>query len=105
MTVPERGGGLVGQIGPGAVRFFLSGNKDIHTSEVSKKIVAKTSPMEFFNQVKAEARKIVWPTGRETMMTAFMVVLLTGTLGIFFAAIDTLFTWIVKVLLGLATGQ
>ena len=67
--------------------------------------MAKTSPMELFNQVKAEARKIVWPTSRETMMTTFMVVLMTGMLGIFFFGIDSLFGWIVKMLLGLATGQ
>jgi len=67
--------------------------------------VAKTSPIEFFNQVKAEARKIVWPTGRETMMTALMVVLMTSMLGIFFFGIDSLFGWIVKMLLGLASGQ
>lgn len=66
--------------------------------------MAKTSPMEFFNQVKAEARKIVWPTGRETMMTTFMVVLMTGMLGIFFFGIDSLFGWIVKMLLSLAAG-
>ncbi|MBO9582414.1 MAG: preprotein translocase subunit SecE [Sphingobium sp.] len=66
--------------------------------------MAKTSPMEFFNQVKAEARKIVWPTSRETMMTTFMVVLMTGLLGIFFFGIDSLFGWIVKMLLSLAAG-
>ena len=60
--------------------------------------------MEFFNQVKAEARKIVWPTGRETMMTTFMVVLMTGMLGVFFFGIDSLFGWIVKMLLSLAAG-
>ena len=67
--------------------------------------MAKTSPIEFFNQVKAEARKIVWPTGRETMMTTVMVVIMTGVLGIFFFGIDSLFGWIVKMLLALATGQ
>ncbi len=67
--------------------------------------MAKSSPIEFMNQVRAEARKIVWPTGRETMITALMVVLMTGTLGIFFFGIDSLFCWIVRMLLGLATGQ
>lgn len=74
-------------------------------TEASEENVAKTSPMEFFNQVKAEARKIVWPTGRETMMTTVMVVIMTGLLGIFFFGIDSLFGWIVKMLLGLASGQ
>lgn len=72
---------------------------------MSEENVAKTSPMEFFNQVKAEARKIVWPTGRETMVTTLMVILMTGTLGIFFFGIDSLFGWIVKMLIGMAAGQ
>lgn len=66
--------------------------------------MAKTSPNEFFNQVRAEARKIVWPTSRETAMTTVMVVIMTGTLGIFFFGIDTLFGWIVRMLLGAAAG-
>jgi preprotein translocase subunit SecE len=69
------------------------------------KSVARTSPIEFFNQVKTEARKIIWPSGRETMMTTLMVILMTGTLAIFFTAVDSLFSWIVKMLLGLASGQ
>ncbi len=79
--------------------------KSEFNSEASEDSVAKTSPIEFFRQVQAEARKIVWPTGRETMMTTFMVVLMTGTLGIFFFGIDSLYGWIVKMLLGLASGQ
>ena len=67
--------------------------------------MAKTSPNEFIRQVDAERKKISWPTSRETMMTAVMVVLLTGTLGIFFFALDSMFGWIVKMLLGMATGQ
>ena len=66
--------------------------------------MARTSPIEFFNQVKVELGKIVWPSSRETMMTTLMVVLLTGTLGIFFFGIDSFFGWIVKFLLGLASG-
>jgi preprotein translocase subunit SecE len=39
------------------------------------------------------------------MITTLMVILMTGTLGIFFFGIDSLFGWIVKTLLALATGQ
>jgi len=67
--------------------------------------VAKTSPIEFFNQVRTEMNKIVWPTRRETMMTTVMVVIMTATLGVFFFGIDSFFGWIVKMLLGLASGQ
>jgi len=67
--------------------------------------VAKTSPTEFLNQVKAETRKVVWPTSRQTLTTAIMVIIMTGTLGVFFFGIDTLFGWIVRMLLSLAGGQ
>jgi len=67
--------------------------------------VAKTSPTEFLNQVKAETRKVVWPTSRQTLTTAVMVVIMTGMLGLFFFGIDTLFGWIVRTLLSLAGGQ
>jgi len=67
--------------------------------------VAKTSPGEFFNQVRVEAKKIVWPTGRETMVTAIMVVIMTSLLGLFFFATDTFFGWVVRMLLSLAAGQ
>ena len=67
--------------------------------------MAKTSPIEFFNQVRTEMNKIVWPTRRETMMTTVMVVIMTAALGVFFFGIDSFFGWIVKMLLGLASGQ
>jgi preprotein translocase subunit SecE len=79
----------------GFVFVFLNGSSN----------VAKTSPGEFLNQVKVEARKIVWPSNRETMVTAVMVVIMTSMLGVFFFGIDTIFGWIVHMLLGYASGQ
>jgi len=67
--------------------------------------VAKTSPGEFINQVKVEARKIVWPTGRETMLTAVMVVIMTSLLALFFFGTDTFFGWVVRMLLSFAAGN
>ncbi|HTH28525.1 MAG TPA: preprotein translocase subunit SecE [Sphingobium sp.] len=67
--------------------------------------MAKTSPGEFFRQVRTEANRIVWPSRRETVMTAIMVVIMTSVLGLFFLGIDSVFGWIVRFLLGLAAGQ
>ncbi|WP_449471402.1 preprotein translocase subunit SecE [Sphingobium chungangianum] len=67
--------------------------------------MAKVSPGEFVNQVKTEASKIVWPTGRETVMTAVMVGIMTTLLGLFFFGIDTFFGAIVRWLLAFAAGQ
>ena len=63
--------------------------------------VAKVTPGEFVNQVRAEGRKVVWPTMKETRTTAIMVMIMTALLGIFFFAVDSGFSALVKFLLGL----
>ena len=64
--------------------------------------MAKTSPGEFFNQVKAEARKVVWPTRQETTTTAIFVGIMMLILAEFFLGIDSVFGFIVQWLLKLA---
>lgn len=63
--------------------------------------MAKVTPGEFIRQVRAETAKVVWPTPRETLMTAVMVVIMTTLLGVFFFALDAGFSAIVRALLGL----
>ncbi len=63
--------------------------------------MAKTSPSEFIKQVQAERKKIAWPTRRETVTTAIMVVIMTVLLGVFFFGVDTVFKQIVAALLSL----
>lgn len=62
-----------------------------------------TKPLEFIQQVRSETRKVVWPTRRETVMTAVMVMIMTVVLAVFFFSVDTGFEAIVKFLLSLAT--
>ena len=62
----------------------------------------KPSPAEFLNQVRAEARKIVWPTREETVKTAIFVFIMMLILAIFFLGIDSIFSAIVGWLLTLA---
>ncbi|PAX07345.1 preprotein translocase subunit SecE [Sphingomonas lenta] len=64
--------------------------------------MAKTSPTEFFRQVRAETAKVVWPTRRETMMTGVMVTIMTTILAIFFLGVDSFFNAVVTQLLKLA---
>ncbi|MDO7842337.1 preprotein translocase subunit SecE [Sphingomonas immobilis] len=61
-----------------------------------------TTPVEFYNQVIAETKKVVWPTRRETIMTGVMVMIMTTLLAVFFFGIDTIFELIVRQLLSLA---
>ena len=64
--------------------------------------MAKFNPGQFFNEVKAEARKVVWPTRQETVTTAIFVGILMVILAVFFLGVDSLFGAIVRWLLSLA---
>ena len=61
----------------------------------------KVTPGEYIRQVRAETRKVVWPTRKETITTAIMVLIMTTILAIFFLGTDSLFSTIVQFLLGL----
>ena len=65
--------------------------------------MAKTSPLEFMRQVRAETAKVVWPSRKETVMTGVMVLIMATLLGVFFLGIDSMFDAIVRFLLSLAT--
>jgi len=58
---------------------------------------------EFVKQVRTEATKIVWPTGRQTMQTTIMVLIMTVILCFFFLGIDSVFQFIVSWLTSLAS--
>jgi preprotein translocase subunit SecE len=62
--------------------------------------VARTSPGEFIRQVRAETAKVHWPTRKETVATAIMVLIMTALLAIFFFGVDAFFSTLVRFLLG-----
>lgn len=62
----------------------------------------KLTPGEFINQVKVEARKVVWPTRQETLTTGIFVGILMMILAAFFLGVDTIFGKLVQLLLSLA---
>ena len=75
----------------------------VHPEEAKKHVALKIGNIpQFVNQVRAETAKVVWPTSRETMMTALMVIVMTTVLGVFFFGIDHIFSLIVRMLLSLA---
>ena len=63
--------------------------------------MARTTPGEFIRQVRAETARVTWPTGKETVQTAIMVVIMASLLGVFFFGLDSIFRWIVASLLSL----
>jgi len=63
--------------------------------------MAKTSPGEFFRQVRAEGSKVIWPTRQETTSTAIFVGIMMLILSFFFLGVDTLFGAVMQWLLSL----
>ena len=63
--------------------------------------MSKVTPAQFIAQVRAETAKVSWPTRKETVTTAVMVVIMTTLLAIFFFGVDSAFSAIVQFLLGL----
>lgn len=61
--------------------------------------MAKTGPLEFINQVKAEVKKVTWPSRKETTVSTiavFIMVVLASTF-LFFA--DQLLAFLVNLIL------
>ena len=63
--------------------------------------MARINPAEFINQVRAEARKVVWPTRQETVTTAIFVAIMMTLLALFFLGVDSAFGAVVRAAIGL----
>ena len=63
--------------------------------------MAKVGPFEFFQQVRAEAAKVVWPSRRETVVTTIMVVLMAVFASVFFLLADQVFSKVIGFILTL----
>ena len=48
----------------------------------------RTTPLEFFNQVRREAKKVTWPSWKETWLTTMMVFIMVGLTMVFFFVVD-----------------
>ena len=48
----------------------------------------KVGPVKYNGKVRQEVRKVVWPTPRETMVTAVLVLIVMVLFGIFFFFVD-----------------
>ena len=55
--------------------------------------MAKVSIGEFANQVKAETRKVVWPTRQETIQTTLVIMVVVVILSILLGLIDITLKW------------
>lgn len=65
--------------------------------------MAKSSPIEFFKQVKAEAQKVTWPSRKETTAStiAVFIMVIIASLFLFFA--DQVLAFAVGLILGIGS--
>jgi preprotein translocase subunit SecE len=63
--------------------------------------MAKTSPVEFVQQVRQEVSRVTWPTRKETMVTTAMVFLMVFIAAVFFFVVDQGFSAAVRLVFGL----
>jgi preprotein translocase subunit SecE len=63
--------------------------------------MAKTSPFQFIQEVRAEAGKVTWPTRRETLVTTAMVFVFVIFASLFFLVVDQILHLGVGFVLGL----
>ena len=70
-------------------------------SAPAKKICLKImkNPLKFLQDVKQEAFKVTWPTGKETIQGTLMVVAMAIIASLFFLLIDQVFKFFLEIIL------
>lgn len=62
--------------------------------------MAKTSPVQFFRQVKSEARKITWPNKQEVIASTIGVFVMVFIASLFLYVADQVLAWGVRLIMG-----
>jgi preprotein translocase subunit SecE len=62
----------------------------------------KVSPVEFFQQVRQEGRKVTWTSWKETWITSVMVFIMVVLTSVFFLVVDGSLSFLMQQILKLA---
>lgn len=65
--------------------------------------MARTNPLQFIQQVRAEVAKIIWPTRRETGLTTVMVMIMATLFAMFFFLVDLVIRYGLETVLRMAS--
>jgi preprotein translocase subunit SecE len=60
------------------------------------------NPLKFIQEVKQEAFKVSWPTGKETMQGTLMVVAMAVVASLFFLLLDQIFKFLLEIALNMS---
>ena len=59
------------------------------------------NPLKFFQEVKQEAFKVTWPTGKETIQGTIMVAIMAIIASVFFLLIDQFYKFFLDIILNI----
>ena len=59
------------------------------------------NPLKFFQEVKQEAFKVTWPTGKETVQGTIMVAIMAIIASFFFLLIDQFYKFFLDIILNI----
>ena len=77
--------------------------KAVDTADAEASVPSRrVGPLEFFQQVRKEARKVTWPSWKETWLTTLMVFIMVGLTMVFFFGVDTVLAFGERYLIGAA---
>lgn len=62
--------------------------------------MAKTGIIEYFKQVRAEAKKITWPSRQETVVSSISVFIMVFLAAVFLYFADQVMAWAVRLIMG-----
>ena len=65
--------------------------------------MAKTGPIEFVNQVKAEVKKVTWPTRKETTVSTIAVFIIVALASTFLFFADQILAFLVNFILDIGS--
>lgn len=63
--------------------------------------MAKTGPIQFYREVRAEMKKITWPTRKETIASTIAVFIMVILASLFLFLSDQVIAYVISFILGL----
>ena len=66
-----------------------------------KKDMSKPNPITFMRDVKVEAKKVTWPTRRETIVSTISVFVMVSIIAVFLYLSDQMIAFVVQKIMGL----
>jgi preprotein translocase subunit SecE len=68
------------------------------------KAASENRIIKYLKEVRAETRKVTWPTRQEVLRLTAIVLVVLGVSSAFLALVDYAFSWLMRIVIGLGAG-